>query len=144
MAAEKKYHGHSIVATLADNIACPGSATTEYTTSDYNFIAGTNSGLKIVVYANTAFEVVTGQALNFELMANTTADPTVGPITNGHVYLVHKTSADGGLAFDDGDLICSYVLDPELLGSNVYIRLACEVDTDESADYYSAFIVPVV
>lgn len=142
MAAENKYHGHIPVAILADNVALP-SATSEYTTDDYNFIGPTNVGLKIVVYANTAVEIATGQAFNIEIMAGSSADPTSGPVAENHVYIVHKTSADGELAWADNALIATYPLDAEFLGTNVYVRLKLTTDANESADYYSAYVVPV-
>lgn len=140
MAAEYKFHGKGVVATLSDNVALP-NATSGYTTNDYNMIGATNNGLQIVVYANTAISIATGQAINIELVAGASADPTTSPIDNAHVYLLHKTSADNKLDFAAGDLVCSYVLDDLLLADIPYVRLKITTDADESSELYSAFVI---
>jgi len=154
------YYGKNIVGELSDAQALP-DATTDDSTEMVYVGNRTNGQLWINVYANTDITIATGQAFNIELEAyssDTAASATAffssgnahGECANGdgtdeadaHYYLLHKTSADGELAFSAGDLITQCAIPEDLLNAVGYdwVQLKYTTDADESSEKVDAFV----
>jgi len=119
---------------LEDGSALPDETTGTSTAVKLN--PNTNGRVQIDIYANTDIAIATGSAFFAELLAGATAATCVAPITNGHTYIVHKTSADDAIAFDSGDLIASYIVPANLAN---YVQLGYSTDEDLSAQKIDVF-----
>jgi len=153
------YYNKLILAELSDAQTLPASATSVDSTNMVYVDGSTNAGLMISVYANNDITIATGQAFNIEVetfSADTAASArppftftTSSPATkafqsNCHLYILHKTSADGELAFSAGDLMCQYVIPPDQMWTDTYIQLKYTVDANEASEKIDAFISAVV
>lgn len=160
MAKEYQTHGRvNIVGWLSDNQALPNATGADSTNMVY--IGGqTGSKLMISIFANTDIDVATAQAFNIELQgftADTAASAdTPGSKDNGagnppysgtlmqefHNYLVHKTSADGAIDWNAGDLIWEQALPDNMLRlvSYDWAQLVYLTDEDLSAMNIDAII----
>lgn len=156
--ADARY-GKVIVGELSDAQTLPDSTSEDSTNMVY--IGGPTAGqLWINVYANTAITIATAQAFNIELegYSSDTAASATPPFTktnsggipqasgtaenDAHYYLLHKTSADGELAFDAGDLITQCAIPEDLmrLKSYDYVQLKYTTDANESSEKVDAFV----
>ena len=113
------------------------------TTEGMIFVEDPNNA-KLFIYANTVITVATAKLLYIELekyTANTHGSATP-PFSDAdaHFYPLHKTSADGELAFAAGALIAVIGLDKEFLGSSKYIQLRLQTDDDLSGMKIDAFV----
>ncbi len=154
------YYGITPIAELSDAQALPNATSADSTNMAY-VGTPTNGNLWINVYANTDITIATGQAFNIELesySADTAAsaippyskDNYAGNVTAGdataesdaHCYLLHKTSADGELAFSAGDLIAQIAVPEDLLNAlgHEYVQLKYTTDADESSEKVDAFL----
>src|SRR6056297_82752 len=142
------YHGKATAAihgTLSDDQTLP-NAQSEDSDNMVNIVGPTKGNLWIDVYAGTDITTATGQAFNIELEGYTadTAASATPPFsdTDAHYYLLHKTSADGELAFDEGDLITQCAVPEDLLDAQSYdyIQLKYTTDADESSEKVDAFV----
>ncbi len=128
---------------LSDAQALP-NATSGDTTNMVNIGGKTGQKLVMEFYAVTDIAIATGQAFNIEFQAYTsdTGASAVSPISNAHVYILHKTSADGALAYSAGDLIAEYAIPENLLAENSYdwVQAVYTTDADESSETINAFI----
>ena len=122
---------------LSDAQALP-SATAADSTNMIKTGGNTNGRMEIVVVATTALAVATGKAFNIELQTFTadTAASAASPYDDGHVYLIHKTSADAGIAVSAGDVICRYIVTED---EDAYVQLVFTTDEDLSAQTVTAF-----
>jgi len=147
------YHNHIPVGILWDNKALPNATSAD---GDMVFVgANTNGRLQVEIFADTDIAVDTAKAFNIELECFTS--DTVGSATtpfsynnsgtqttqpNAHLYLVHKTSADGGLAWTAGDAIIQIPLPAntmDLMNYN-WINLKVTTDEDLSAQKITAIV----
>ena len=148
------YYGKQVLAELSDAQTLPSSTTVDSTKMAL-IGASTDGGLVISVYAHTDISIATGQAFSIEVEtynADTAASArppftfsTSSPATyvfqaNCHYYILHKTSADGALTFQAGDLITQYILGPDQLWTDTYIQLKYTTDADESTESVDAFV----
>jgi len=156
------YHGlatSAIVKVLSDAQTLP-SATSVDSTNMVEVGLATKGNLWINVYANTDITIATGQAFNIELegyTADTAASATppfsvdnggMATSVNGggtaesdaHFYLLHKTSADGELAFSAGDLITQIAVPEDLFRALSYdfAQLKYTTDVNESSEKVDA------
>jgi hypothetical protein len=122
---------------LSDAQALP-NATSADSTNIVKLNPNTNGRIEIAIYANTDITVATGEAFSIELEAGatSTAASATSPIDDGHVYLVHKTSADDAMTFSEGDLITRYIV-PESVED--YVQLVYATDGDLSTMKVDAF-----
>jgi len=152
--ADSRY-GNNVVAELSDALVIGYGGTTADTTS-MAYIGGQTGGqLWLRVYAHTAVSIATGEYWYIEFQAFTadTAASADSPFstsnsgginqatgtaeTDAHYYPLHKTSADGTLAFAAGDLITEMAIPEKLcrLLSLDYVQLTNITDkTDPGAD----------
>ena len=154
------YYGRTnIIGELSDAQALP-SGTSGDSTNMVNIVGQTGGHLWIDVYANTAITIATGQAFNIELEGYTsdTAASATPPFSktnssgrqgasgtaesDAHYYILHKTSADGELAFDQYDLITQCAIPEDLfrLLSYDYVQLKYTTDANESSEKVDAFV----
>ena len=157
------YHGKAtsaIVGDLSDAQTLP-NATSVDSTNIVNIVGATKGNMWIDVYANTAISIATGQAFSIELegyTADTAASATPpfsvdnygGNVARGsgtaesdaHMYLLHKTSADGELAFSAGDLIAQCAIPEDLFRALAYdyVQLKYTTDANESSEKVDAFV----
>ncbi len=154
-------YGKNIVdVMLSDGQTLP--STTSEDSTNMAFVGGKTGGkLRCAVYAKTAISIATGQLLYIELQAysadtaasatspfstaNKGAQANIGSGTledNAHMYLLHKTTADGQLDFAAGDLIADIGLPEDNLAllSYDYVQLRYETDANESSETVDAFI----
>ena len=156
------YHGlatSAIVKVLSDAQTLPNAGSVD-STNMVNIVGATKGNLWINVYANTDITIATAQAFNIELEGYTsdTAASATPPFSkdnegmatskNGggtaesdaHMYLLHKTSADGELAFSAGDLIAQCAVPEDLLRalSYDYVQLKYTTDADEQTEKVDA------
>ncbi len=146
------YHGIGVarvVGVLSDAQALP-NATSEYSTNMVDIKGKTGGKLMLAVYANTAVEIITTAAFNIELLGYTvdvegsaTAPfSSAGALEPAHFYPLHKTSADGEIAWLAGELITEIPVPENLLELMEYdfINLAYTASADESANLVDAFL----
>jgi len=158
------YHGlatSSIVGILSDAQTLP-NATAVDSTNMVDITGPTKGNMWINVYANTAITIATGQAFNIELEGFTadTAASATPPFSkdnselfssvdgggtaesDAHFYLIHKTSADGELAFSAGDLVTQVCIPEDLFRALSYdfVQLKYTTDADESSEKVDAFV----
>lgn len=125
------YHGYNPIQADED-FTLPANATPTYS-DDFRYYGATNGRERVLVIAQNAVEVATGQAISIEFCYGSTANPTSGE-DEFHIYLVHKTSADGELTFAAGEVMIDFTLPEGLLDKDDYWRLKFTVDANESAD----------
>lgn len=150
------YYGKEVISEISDAQALPNAVSVDSTNMAY--IGGQSGrGLAVSVYANTAISIATAQLFYIELQV-WTADVAASAISpfktagaaedNAHLWLLHKTSADGQLDFAAGDLICEYVIPNWFYEDGVkydYVQLRYETDADESAtEKVDAFLHAVI
>ena len=101
----------------------------------------TNGSLCIEVRAHTALTVLTTKAFNIEVEVYTadTVGSAAAPIANSHMYLIHKTSADGALSVAAGDLIAEMIVPCKYFGANTWLNLKCTTDDTLTAKTVDAF-----
>jgi len=153
------YHGKEILGELSDAQTLPNATSVDSTNMVFVGFQ-TNGGLWIDVYAETAVTIATGQAFNIELEGYTsdTASSATPPFStsnaggiqgasgtaesDAHYYILHKTSADGELAFAAGDLITQCAIPEDLfrLLSYDYVQLKYTTDANESSETVVAFV----
>jgi len=124
-----------------EDFALP-NANTGYS-ADFTMVGNsTNGKLRLLVIAQTAVSIATGQALQIEFMAGATANPDVNPKAESHTYLLDKTIADGTLAYSAGEIMVDYVL-PEgiLVAGDLFFRLLFTTDADESSELVDILLV---
>lgn len=144
---------------LSDGQALPNATSADSTNMVY---IGRNTGgrLAISVYARTDISIATAQAFNIELEVFTadTAASAVNPHSEKtttpndtanpdcHLYLVHKTSADGVLTWSAGDMIAQFVIPGEWfdLVNYDWLQLKYTTDADESSETVDAFMHAVI
>lgn len=124
------YHGYNPI--QADEDFTLPDATSSYS-DDFRFYGNTNGRERVLVIAQNAVEIATGQAFNVEFCFGSTANPTTG-LTNAHLYLVHKTSADDEYSKAAGAVLIDFALPEELLDAGDYWRLKFTTDATETAD----------
>jgi len=153
------YYGKTILGELSDAQTLPNATAVDSTAMVY--VGGKTGGsLWINVYANTAVTIATGQAFNIEFQSFSadTAASAIPPFStsnkggmyqasgtaesDAHIYLLHKTSADGELAFAAGDLMCSFGVPEDLMRllSHTYVQLVYTTDANESSETVDAFV----
>ena len=152
------YYGKQILAEISDAQTLPNGTSVDSTNMVY-VDGSTNGGLMISVYANNDITIATGALFNIEVetySADTAASArppftftTSSPATkafqaNCHLYILHKTSADGELAFNAGDLMCQYVIPPDQMWTDTYIQLKYTTDGSEQTEKVDAFISAIV
>jgi len=155
------YHNRpNVVGVLADDLAFP-IGTTGDSTNMVEIGGSTNGQLMLSIFAGTnGLTVATGQAFLMELQGYTadtaaSADSFYSTSNSGginqasgtlhqeaHMYPIHKTSADAGLAFSAGDLIYECALPDNMLRlvSFDFVQLVTLTDEDLRAYNYDAFI----
>ena len=119
-------HGQVPVIQLSAAVELGWAGATADTTVMFNIAGQTNGRLWIYVYANTNITIDSGEYWYIEFQAFTadtaaSADSPYSTTNAGgvigasgtsnneaHYYLLHKTSADGALAFIAGDLIAEF------------------------------------
>jgi len=134
---------------LSDAQTLPNAGTVD-STNMVNIAGATGGRLYLSVFANTATEIVTGQAFSIELQgftSDTAASATgihssAGVVEPAHYYILHKTSADDQIAWLEGELIAEIPLPEKMLKALSYdwVQLVYLTDADESADKVDAFI----
>lgn len=160
MANEKQTHNRpNIVGWLSDNQTLP-NAGAEDSTNMVEIGGNTDGKLMLSIFANTAITIATTAAFSIELQAftadtaasadspysktNSAGIPQAsGTITaEAHMYLLHKTSADGELAFDADDLIYECALPDNMLRliSYDFVQLVYTTDGNEESETVDAFI----
>jgi len=122
-----------------------GDADTGTDSTNMVKVGGQTGGkTSILVFANTDYEVATGETASIELQAFTadTAASAVSPVTSAHVYGLHKTAADGAIAVDAGDLITEIAIPEYLLSQNAYtwVQLVYLNSEDLQAQSVNAFV----
>ena len=134
-------HNKNLLGILSDGQALP-NATSVDSTNMVNVGGKTNGRIWIDVYANTAISIATGQAFNIELegYSSDTAASAVSPIDDAHIYILHKTSADGQLDFAAGALIAQIAIPEDLFDAKSweYVQLKYTTDADESSEKVDA------
>lgn len=154
------YHGRvNIVGELSDAQALP-NATSSDSTNMVDIGDPTLSHLWIDVYTESGLTVSTGNAFSIELESYSadTAASAIPPFTkdNGggiqgasgtaesdaHMYLIHKTSADGELAFSANDLVTQIAIPEDLLrlSGHTFVQLKYNSDEDLRAYTLTAFV----
>ena len=157
-------YGYTIIKELSDAQALPNATTVDSTNMAY-VGKGTNYGQVIYVFANTDITIATGQAFSIELesYSSDTAASAIAPFsvdneggkvaygggtaeTNAHIYALHKTIADGELAFSAGDLIAEIPIPEKLLAAlgHTYVQLKYTTDADESSEKVDAVLCAAV
>lgn len=154
------YYGKQILGELSDAQTLPNATAADSTNMVY---VGNRTGgrLWIEVYANTAITIATGQAFSIEFQSYSadTAASAISPFSkdnesgyvvnsggtsepDAHIYLLHKTSADGELAFSAGDLITQFAIPEDMLNAlgHDYVQLVYTTDADESSEKVDAFV----
>ncbi len=108
-----------------------------------NVGGNTNGKVNIKVFASTDFAVASSSSYNIELECFTadTEGSATSPITNGHVYLLHKTTADGAIAVDEGNLITEFVIPPDLLGANNWINIKTLGSATGKIDVFASILI---
>lgn len=154
------YYGKTILGSLSDAQALPNATAADSTNMVY-VGKQTNGAVWVAVYANTAITIATDKAFSIELQSYSadTAASAISPFSkdndggnvvasgatsepDAHLYLLHKTSADGELAFSAGDLICEIGISGRMLdaiGHN-YVQLVYTTDANESSEKVDAFV----
>ena len=153
------YHGKQVLGELSDGQTLPNAGTADSTNMVY--IGGpTNGKLWIDVYALTALAVSSGNTLSIEFQSYSadTAASAIPPFSttnkggipgasgtaesDAHMYLLHKTSADGALDISAGSLICQMAIPEDLcrLLSHDYVQITYLTDEDLSAQTVDAFV----
>ncbi len=143
-------HGQVPIVQLSDAVAIGYSGSTADTTTMFNSVGQTGRKPWIEVYAKTAISIASGEYwyIEFQAFSADTAASAVGPFTNSnsggvtgasgtaeddaHQYLLHKTSADGALAFSIGDLICEFGIPEKLLRLKGYPYVQLTNITDKT------------
>jgi len=154
-----QYFGKIILGELCDAMTLP-NATTKDSTSMVYIGDETLGRLWIDVYANTALAVSSGNTFSIEFQSYS-ADSAASAIppfstansggiqgasgtaeSDAHLYLLHKTSADGALDISEGSLICQMAIPEDLcrLLSHTYVQLTFLTDEDLSAQKVDAFV----
>ena len=116
------------------------NATTGYS-DDMVYVGASNGKQRLLMIAQNAVEIVTGQAISVEFVYATTADPTTNKKTAAHIYLLHKTSADAELVYAAGAVMIDFVLPEGLMAAGDHFRLKITTDADESADTVDVLLV---
>jgi len=133
------YHGYNPIQAVED-FALP-NATTGYSTV-MTRTGVTNHKLRLLVIAQTAISIATGQAFSIEFMAGSTSTPTANPKAEMHTYLVHKTSADSTLPWAAGEVMVDYALPESILATtDVYFRFLFTTDANESSELVDILLV---
>ena len=152
------YHGKAtsaIVKVMSDAQTLPNAGSVDCTNM-LETVGSTKGNLWIDVYANTDISIATAQAFSIEFQsfsADTAASAIppfsvdnlgMNPSTKGigtaesdaHMYLLHKTSADGALAFSAGDLITQMAVPEDLMKalSHDFCQLVYLTDASEIAE----------
>ena len=156
--ADARY-GKTIIGEFSDAQTLPDSGAVDSTSMVY--VGGPTGGQQwINVYATTAVTIATGQAFSIELQSYSadTAASAISPFStsNGggipqasgtsepdaHYYILHKTSADGELAFAAGDLMTQCAIPEDMLRllSHDYVQLVYTTDANESSETVTAFV----
>ena len=149
------YYGIEVIEELSDAQALPSNASVDSTKMAY--IGGqTQSGLAISVFANTAIQIAAAQLFYIELevwtadVAGSALSPfkTAGAAEdNAHLWLLHKTTADGQLDFAAGERILEYVIPNWFYEDGVkydWLQLRYETDANESSERVDAFLHAVI
>ena len=145
---------------LSDGQTLPDATSVDSTNMAY--VGGPTGGkLRLAVYAKTAIAIASAQAFNIEFQAYSadTAASATSPFSNAndgaqaaagsgtlhdeaHLYLIHKTSADGAIAFSAGDLIIDIGLPESNLAllSYDYVQLVYTTDATETGETVDAFV----
>ena len=153
------YYGKNIVGELCDAMTLPNATTKDSTAMV--FIGGpTNGQLWIDVYANTALAVLTTStfSIEFQSFSSDLAASAIPPFStankggipgatgtaesDAHLYLMHKTAADGALAISIGSLIAQMAIPEDLcrLLAHDYVQLTFLTDENLSAQTVDAFV----
>lgn len=135
------YHGYNPI--KADEEHALPNATTNYTEA-WQYVGPTNYKQILKVYANTDISIATGEDFTIEFVTGATATPTTPLIAESHTYLLSKTSADGVLAFDAGDLLCEFALPDELMTDDYYYRLKVTTTGNEATEKIDVLLVGAV
>lgn len=154
-------HGQVPVIQLSDAVELGWGGSPVDTTVMFNIAGATNGKLWIYVYANTAITIDTGEYWYIEFQAFTadTAASADSPFSTtnaggivgasgtlnneAHIYLLHKTSGDGELAFIKGDLICEFGI-PDTMCRLVSYDWAQITNITDAADDNSKIDVMIV
>ncbi len=155
-------YGKIIVGAMLSDAQVLGYSAAQTDSSAMVNVGGQLDGrLWIDVYAQTAISIATGEYwyIEFESFSADTAASAIAPFsadnqggingasgtaeTNAHIYLLHKTSADGQLDFSAGDLICQMAVPEDLMRllSHDFVQLTQITDktdpgTDETIDAF--------
>jgi len=116
------------------------NARTEYS-ADMTYVGATNGKQRLLMIAQNAVEVATGDAISIEFVYGATADPTTNKKTANHIYLLHKTIADAGLAYAAGAVMIDMDLPEALMAAGDHFRLKITTDADESDDDVDVLLV---
>jgi len=131
-------HGYNPIQSDED-FSLP-NANTGYS-ANFTYVGASNGKQRLLVIAQTEVSIATGQAMSIEFMAGSTANPTTGPKAENHIYLQHKTNADGTLTFAIGAVIVDYVLPEGQLDAGDYFRLLFTTDANESSEDVDILLV---
>jgi hypothetical protein len=124
------YHGYRPI--QADEDFTLPDATSSYS-DDFRYYGKTNGRERLLIIAQNAVEIATGQAFNIEFCYGSAANPTTGP-DDAHIYLLHKTSADDELTYAAGAVMVDFTLPEELLTADDYWRVKFTATETETAD----------
>ena len=132
------YHGYKPIQAEED-LALPNGATGY--SEDMTYVGATNGKQRLLMIAQNAVEVASGDAISIEFVYGATADPTTNKKTANHIYLVHKTSADDELAYAAGAVMIDMDLPEALMAAGDHFRLKIITDADESDDDVDVLLV---
>lgn len=153
-------HGKASIQVMSDAQTLPNAGTALST--NFAYISGSagrdkaNAGLCVSVYANTDITIATAQKLVIEILSYTSDTSgsedqpfwydnsgTITRQSNAHYYPLYKDSGDGELKFSAGDPITQFVIPPEQLYKDDYVRIKYVTDADESSEKVDAFLHPI-
>ena len=135
------YHGYKPIQAEED-LSLPNS-TTGYS-ADMTYVGATNGKQRLLMIAQNAVEVATEQAISVEFVYAATEDPTTNKKTANHIYLIHKTSADDGLAYAAGAVMIDMDLPEGLMAAGDHFRFKIITDADESDDDVDVLLVGAI
>lgn len=123
---------------LSEGQALPNNTSVD-STNVVNFVSASGSRLKIEVRAATAISIADSKQLKIVASFGATSSPT----DTKYKVLFDRTASGGAFTFAQGDLICSEVLDQDMLGTDEYVKLTYTTTANESSEKVDAYLCAI-